>query len=229
MRQSLSSKEPIAIATRASELKGMPNTFAYDARRVGVSNLPSLTAEQCQTLLGLIEANLKDLRAWVRDLAKRRKVAEDELVAAANDPAYSGNVYEARQAVALIDGGVRGSGVPVRFVELLKPLMPANGTVEEVAAPGITKTQALIQKLQADREYLQAYIERWPSSDAVQPYRISPLRTAAVFRKGRRVERDELVQLTEAEARAEQNIFEPAGKVPQILTTYATALNVAAR
>jgi hypothetical protein len=225
------------IVTRSSEVKaGLPTRFIYDAREPGVSDLPSLTANAARVLLEqIVVPNLKDLRAWARTLVKIAAPFQAEIQQSETDENYRGNIYAVKQALAIVDEGVR-AGLPAQFAELLAPMSPvyvAAGDQVGVeggmasAPPGATRTAQLIQTLEFDRAYLEAYIARWPSADSTNPYTLAAAAgNKPRFRNGRRVYRGEFTPLTELEARSFAGIFEPKPESEaDILIEYARAVN----
>ena len=239
MRRSLSNPGE-KIVTKASEIRGQfPSQFNYDARVAKVADLPDLTAAQCKVLLDkVVVPNLADLKKYHRVVNRIAGVLRDELTQAENDPHYSGDVYEVRRVLRLVEhGGIATEGVPARFEELLAPMTPVlvvSGSQLGVegggssAPPGLALTGELIDKLEDDRDYLQAFIARWPSAEATQPYRLTAARTAPYFRGGVRIRHGEPVQATELEARAHAGVLEPVpGSEAEILVEYWQAVNAA--
>ena len=195
----------------------------YDVFQTGLSELPRLSAAQCRQLLeGVVEPNLREMRAWAKQLVEMRKPLEAELKTFEKRRLTDREQERRRQvqtSLRQIHDGLAHDGLIEGVAEtdakLLKPLMHLPDV--QVGKPGQFETAKIIGKLERDREYLAAYLRRWPAAEATQPYRLSPKRNAPEFDSdGEEIEPGAVVKLTEANARSLVNIYEPVDVDPVI-------------
>ena len=227
-RMTLSTQEPVAT-NEIDIAPAMPQAFRYDAKVFGMSDLPSLNADQLKVLRDrILEPNLKDLRAWAKKLTR----------SAWSSPMRS-LVWRTR-STPIRDPFSRPSSswttvwgtTPCRGNTSIP--RPAHHQAEQHRdrrreVPGLEATKALILRLEFDRQYATAYLERWPTPEATNPYVLTAQRANTekpFFMAGKRVRAGEVVEFNEASARAYTNVFEPRpGTLPKALGQYATLLN----
>jgi hypothetical protein len=219
------------IPRYAAQIDSLTN-FDYDAFAPGLSWLPRLSPTQCKALLEeLVEPNLREMRAWSKQLAEIRKTLEAGLDAVKKKRRLTApEIARAREIETslrqihdgLSHGGIQ-EGVSPNDFALLKPLIGLPG---QEAMPGQEETNAIIAKLERDREYLVAYLKRWPTPEEKHGYicamnkRVKPLDI-----DGREITRGMRVDLTETQVRAVGDLFEAVDQDPA-LQTYVEALTM---
>ena len=220
----------------SAQIESLPSTLRYDALTLLSADLTSLTSAQCRVLLDeIVDPNLKDLRAWAKTLVEMRKPLETELKGLTGRrltpkeqvrrERLTTTARQIHDGLVRFDGGMRDStseeGVWPEFVDLLKPLM-RDARAGIPGRPGQASTDLLIAKLERDASYLRAFVRRWPSPEATRPYKLSKDRIKPYYLGDREVGPGDVIQLTEATARAHAGIFVPTDLSP-VLQGFAVA------
>jgi hypothetical protein len=97
-----------------------------------------------------------------------------------------------------LENGVR-STEGIWFPDALAPVMDR---------PGIAETRRAIERLQREREECNALLQRWPTREVMHKFRYNGPRHKHVH-DGRRLEVGDIIELTESQAHAWCDRFEP--------------------